>query len=417
MTDRALLAYVDLEGIAHLVGRLWARSRKGKESATFEYDTAWLANPSRFALEPALTLGKGPHHTVAGRQIFGAIGDSAPDRWGRVLIQREERRKAREEKRLPHTLLEVDYLLGVGDAARQGALRFVEHEGGPFLATGVPIPPLLQLPALLGAAMRFSEDDGGNDDDLRLLLAPGSSLGGARPKASVVDRDGQLIIAKFPQHGDLIRVTVWEAVALQLAAQAGIPTPEWRLEKIADRDVMLLRRFDRRSNIRIPFLSAMSLLNAADNEPHSYMEIADALRQYGAKADDDCAQLWRRIVFSILISNSDDHLRNHGFLYESAGWRLSPAYDMNPVPIDIKPRILTTAIDEADGTASLDLAFEVAEHFGVRADKAKAIVHEVGNAVARWRETAAATGLNAKEIERMATAFEHDELQKAIKSS
>jgi serine/threonine-protein kinase HipA len=418
MTDRSLLVYVDLEGTPHLVGRLWARSRKGKESATFEYDPAWLVSPSRFALEPALTLGKGPHHTAAGRQIFGAIGDSAPDRWGRVLIQRDERRKAREEKRTPRTLLEVDYLLGVGDIARQGALRFAEHEGGPFLATGVPIPPLLQLPALLGAAMRLSEDDGGSDDDLRLLLAPGSSLGGARPKASVVDRDGQLVIAKFPQNGDLIRVTVWEAVALRLAVQAGIPTPEWRVEKVADRDVMLLRRFDRRGNLRIPFLSAMSLLNATDNEPHSYMEIADALRQYGAKADDDCAQLWRRIVFSILISNTDDHLRNHGFLYEpSAGWRLSPAYDLNPVPVDIKPRILTTAIDEADGTASLDLAYEVAPHFGVKPDKAKIIVHEVGTAVAHWRETAAATGLAAKEIERMATAFEHEELQKAIKSS
>jgi serine/threonine-protein kinase HipA len=415
MTDRSLLVYVDLEGTPHLVGRLWARSRKSKESATFEYDAAWLVSPSRFALEPALTLGKGPHHTVAGRQIFGAIGDSAPDRWGRVLIQREERRKAREDKRTPRTLLEVDYLLGVGDIARQGALRFAEHEGGPFLATGVPIPPLLQLPALLGAAMRLSEDDGGSDDDLRLLLAPGSSLGGARPKASVVDRDGQLAIAKFPQHGDLIRVTVWEAVALQLAAEAGIPTPDWRIEKVADRDVMLLRRFDRRGNQRIPFLSAMSLLNAADNEPHSYMEIADALRQYGAKADDDCAQLWRRIVFSILISNTDDHLRNHGFLYEANGWRLSPAYDLNPMPIDIKPRILTTAIDEADGTASLDLAFEVAPHFGVKPDKAKIIVHEVGTAVAHWRETAAATGLAAKEIERMATAFEHEELQKAVK--
>jgi serine/threonine-protein kinase HipA len=267
---------------------------------------------------------------------------------------------------------------------------------------------------LLGAAMRLSEDDGGSDDDLRLLLAHGSSLGGARPKASVVARDGQLVIAKFPQHGDLIRVTVWEAVALRLAALAGIPTPDWRIEKVADRDVMLLRRFDRRGNLRIPFLSAMSLLNATDNEPHSYMEIADALRQYGAKADDDCAQLWRRIVFSILISNTDDHLRNHGFLYEpSAGWRLSPAYDMNPVPVDIKPRILTTAIDEADGTASLDLAFEVAPHFGVKPDKAKSIVREVGAAVARWRETAASVGLAAAEIERMASAFEHADAEQA----
>jgi len=418
MTDRSLLVYVDLEAAPHIAGRLWARSRKGRESATFEYDAAWLANPLRFALEPALTLGKGPHHTAAGRQIFGAIGDSAPDRWGRVLIQREERRKAREEKRAPRTLLEVDYLLGVGDIARQGALRFAEREGGPFLAAGVQIPPLLQLPALLGAAMRLSENDGGSDDDLRLLLAPGSSLGGARPKASVVDRDGQLAVAKFPQHGDLNRVTVWEAVALRLAAYAGIATPDWRLKNVADRDVMLLRRFDRHGHVRIPFLSAMSLLNTTDNEPHSYMEIADALRQYGAKADADCAQLWRRIVFSILISNTDDHLRNHGFLYEpAAGWRLSPAYDLNPVPVDIKPRILTTAIDEADGTASLDLAFVVAPHFGVKPDKAKGIVREVGAAVARWRETAAATGLAARETDRMASAFEHEDLRKAISKS
>jgi serine/threonine-protein kinase HipA len=155
-------------------------------------------------------------------------------------------------------------------------------------------------------------------------------------------------------------------------------------------------------------------LNATDNDPRSYMEIADALRQYGAKADQDCAQLWRRIVFSILISNSDDHLRNHGFLYVPAGWRLSPAYDLNPVPVDIKARILTTAIDEADGTASLDLALQVAAHFGVKARDAKGIAREVGNAVARWRETAGATGLSDKEIDRMASAFEHEELKKAV---
>jgi len=392
---------------------VWARSRKGKESATFEYDATWLRNPARFALEPALTLGTGPHHTATGRLIFGAIGDSAPDRWGRALIQREERRKARVEERAPRTLLEIDYLLGVGDVARQGALRFAEREGGPFLATGVQIPRLLQLPALLGAAMRLSEDDGGSDEDLRLMLAPGSSLGGARPKASIVDRDDQLAIAKFPQHSDQTRVTLWEAVALTLAKEAGIRTPEWRVENVASRSVMLLRRFDRRGQVRIPFLSAMSLLNAADNEQHSYMEIADALRQYGAKADDDCAQLWRRIVFSILISNTDDHLRNHGFLQEASGWRLSPAYDLNPMPIDIKPRVLTTTVDEVDGTASLDLAYEVAAHFGVKPDKAKSIVREVGQALAHWRETAVATGLTSKEIDRMASAFEHDDFGKA----
>jgi len=178
--------------------------------------------------------------------------------------------------------------------------------------------------------------------------------------------------------------------------------------------VLLLRRFDRANARRIPFLSAMSMLDAEDNEQRSYLEIADALRRYGAKPEEDCAQLWRRIVFNILISNSDDHLRNHGFLYEAGGWRLTPAYDLNPVPVDIKPRVLTTAIDEADGTASLDLAYQVADHFGLRPDKARTIASEVGAAVKNWRATAKELGLSAAEIDRMASAFEHEELQKAI---
>jgi serine/threonine-protein kinase HipA len=406
VTDKQLLVYVDLDGEPNLVGRLWARARKGKESATFEYDASWLKHRSRFALEPALVLSHGPQHTAAGRRLFGAIGDSAPDRWGRLLIQREERRKAREAKREPRTLGEIDYLLGVGDIARQGALRFAENEGGPFLAAGVQIPPLVRLPALLNAALHITTD-GGSDEDLKLLLAPGSSLGGARPKASVIDRDHQLAIAKFPQHGDLIPTIQWEAVALTLAAEAGISTPDWHMENIGKRPVLILRRFDRAEGRRIPFLSAMSMLDAADKEPRSYLEIADALRQYGAKPDEDCAQLWRRIVFNILISNTDDHLRNHGFLYDPAGgWRLAPAYDLNPVPVDIKPRILTTAIDEADGTASLDLAFSVAAHFGIKPDKAKTIAGEVGAVVKHWRKTAKTLGLSADEIDRMASAFE-----------
>ncbi len=413
MSDKQLVVYVDLDGKPQLVGRLWARSRKGRESATFEYDGSWLKNPQRFALEPALLLSHGQHHTAAGRRLFGAIGDSAPDRWGRLLIQRDERRKAREAHREPRTLNEVDYLIAVGDIARQGALRFTEGEGGSFLAAGVQIPPLVRLSALLNASLHFTAD-GGSDEDLKLLLAPGSSLGGARPKASVLDTDGALSIAKFPHHADVIPVIPWEAVALTLAAKAGIPTPVWRMEKVANRDVVLLRRFDRANAQRIPFLSAMSMLDAEDNEQRSYLEIADALRRYGARPEEDCAQLWRRIVFNILISNSDDHLRNHGFLYEAGGWRLTPAYDLNPVPVDIKPRVLTTAIDEADGTASLDLAYQVAEHFGVKPDKARIIAREVGEAVKRWRETAKAAGLSANEIERMASAFEHGELKKAL---
>jgi serine/threonine-protein kinase HipA len=413
MTDRQLLVYVDLDDKPHLVGRLWARSRQGRESATFEYDSSWLKHPSRFALEPALVLSHGRHHTAAGRRLFGAIGDSAPDRWGRLLIQREERRKARDAKRQPHTLNEVDYLVAVGDIARQGALRFKESEDGPFLAAGVQIPPLVRLSALLNASLHITAD-GGSDDDLRLLLAPGSSLGGSRPKASVLDKDGALSVAKFPQHGDLIPTIDWESVALSLASKAGIPVPVWRMEKTGNRHVLLLRRFDRDTGRRIPFLSAMSMLDAEDNDQRSYLEIADALRQYGAKPEQDCAQLWRRVVFSILISNTDDHLRNHGFLYAAGGWRLAPAYDLNPVPVDIKPRILTTAIDEADGTASLDLAYQVAEHFGLKPDAAKAIAREVGAAVQSWREVAKSGGLSANEIERMASALEHGELKKAV---
>lgn len=410
--DRELFVYADLAGQPHLVGKLWARFARGRESASFEYDEAWLADPLRFQLEPALTLTAGPYHTHAGRRLFGAFGDSAPDRWGRMLIQREERRRAKAEDRAPRTLSEVDYLLGVGDIARQGALRFTEAVGGPFLADGdaIQIPPLVQLGALLNAAMRVDED-GGTDEDLRILLAPGGSLGGARPKASVIDADGGLAIAKFPQHDDRTHMIAWEALALTLAQQAGLRTTGWRVEAVGNKSALIVRRFDRDGETRIPFLSAMSMLDAADNEQRSYMEIADALRQYGARPEADCAELWRKVVFNILISNTDDHLRNHGFLYDlnGGGWRLAPVYDVNPTPIEVRPRILSTAIDETDGTASLELAFDVAEHFGLKPKSAKAIALEVGNAVNRWRDEAGRLGLLAKEIERMASAFEHED--------
>ena len=409
MTDRQLLVYVDLAGLAHFVGRLWARRARNRESASFEYDADWLTNPARFALEPALMLGGGPQHTQQGRALFGAFGDSAPDRWGRNLIQRNECQHAQEERRAPRSLGEVDHLLGVGDIARQGALRFKEAPDGPFLASGdkANAPPLIRLGKLLNAAMRIVADVD-DDSDLRLVLAPGSSLGGARAKASVLDLEGQLSIAKFPQEDDPYPVMQWEAVALDLACRAGIEVPIWRLEQVADRAALLLRRFDRDGDSRIPFLSAMSMLGAADNEDHSYLEIVDALRQFGSQPKQDCAQLWRRIVFSILISNTDDHLRNHGFLYEGAGgWRLSPAYDMNPTPVDLKARVLSLAIDEADDTASLDVALSMARQCGLKPTDARQIVGEVQAAVAQWRASAVNHGLTARDIARMASAFEH----------
>ena len=414
--DQEALVYVDLQGAPQLVGRLWARIRTGRESATFEYDETWLAHRDRFSLEPALMLGPGPFHTPSGKPLFGAIGDSAPDRWGRVLVRRAERRRAEREGQVPRTVREIDYLLMVDDEARQGALRFAEREGGQFLAEHGPtkIPPLIELPRLLSAAEHvMSETD--SDEDLRLLLVPGSSLGGARPKASVRDRDGHLAIAKFPNKGDEVNAVLWEALALTLAAKAGIPVPAWRIETVAGKPVLLLRRFDREQRMRVPFLSAMSMLGAKDNEIRSYMEFVDVLRQHGAAPKEDMHALWRRIVFSILISNTDDHLRNHGFLWTGpAGWRLSPAYDLNPVPSDIKPRVLSTAIDLDDATASLKLALQVASYFELSEDEAHQIAKQVGQAVARWRQAAKKLGITATEIGRMASAFEHEDLNLAL---
>jgi serine/threonine-protein kinase HipA len=408
--------YVDLLGTPRRVGRLWVTAARGRESATFDYDPGWLASDERFALDPALQLFPGPFHTRAGQALFGALGDSAPDRWGRTLLARAERRRAREENRAPRAMREIDYLLGVTDETRQGALRFSTEDGGPFLAesTGTTVPPLVELPKLLNAAANVLEDQE-TAEDLRLLLAPGSSLGGARPKASVRDRDGSLLIAKFPARTDAYSVVRWELVALSLARKAGIEAADARLELVLERPVLLVRRFDRVNGRRIPFLSAMSALGANDRDVRSYLDIADALRPVGAAVADDLAALWRRAAFNVLISNTDDHLRNHAFVYAGRnGWRLSPAYDLNPVPTDVKPRLLSTAIGEdLDVTASLALALEVAGHFGLSAGTARKVVAEVFAAVRGWRKEAARFGIGPAEIDRMATAFEHEDADAA----
>jgi serine/threonine-protein kinase HipA len=415
--EKALFVFVDSGGAPQLVGRLWAHARKAKQSATFEYDARWLSHPERFSLEPALHAGPGPYHTAPDRPLFGAIGDSAPDRWGRILMRKAERRRAGSSGETPRTLMEIDYLLMVDDESRQGALRFSWTEQGPFLAaeSAVKIPPLIQLPRLLRAAEHVLGDRE-SAEDLRLLLAPGSSLGGAHPKASVRDRDGQLAIAKFPSKSDEFNRVMWETVALTLAKKAGIAVAEWRLESIQRKPVLMLRRFDREQGRRVPYLSAMSMLQAGDNESRSYMELSDVLRQHGAAPKEDMQEIWRRIVFSVLISNTDDHLRNHGFLWTGpAGWRISPAFDLNPVPVEIKPRVLTTAIDMEDGTASLELAMSVAGYFGLNLAEARNMAGQAGRAVSKWRTVAAKIGLKKAEIERMASAFEHDDLKASLR--
>ncbi len=318
-------------------------------------------------------------------------------------------RRAETAEETGRTLSEADFLLGVNDAARQGALRFSLEDGGAYLAAKDKgsIPPLIDLPKLLSATERYLDDDE-TSEDLKILLAPGASLGGARPKASVREKDGSLSIAKFQKKGDEFNVVVWEAVALTLAEKAGIKTAKWRLEVIMGRSVLILRRFHRSEGRRIPFLSAMSMLGAKDNDPHSYLEIADAIQQHGANPNNDLEELWRRIVFTVLISNTDDHLRNHGFLYaRHRGWALSPAYDLNPTPVEIKARILSTSINFNDAAASIDLALSVIDSFRIKKPRALEIIRDVELAVSAWRNVAVKFGISKKEIDRMASAFDH----------
>ena len=273
---------------------------------------------------------------------------------------------------------------------------------------------MIELPKLLSASDHILTDTD-TDEDLRLLLAPGSSLGGARPKAAMIDADGTLAIAKFPAKGDEYHIELWNCVALALASKAGINTSHYRLTTVLDRQLLIVTRFDREGSVRIPFLSAMSMIGADENQPHSYLELVDAIRQHGADVRKDLKELWRRILFSVLVSNVDDHLRNHGFLYDTSkrGWRLSPAYDLNPVPVDIKPRILSLMIDDRDNSASFDLTVEVGDYFGLVEADMRAVMTDLVNSISTWRDEARRIGASAEEINRMATAFEHDEMVRA----
>ena len=393
--SRDIFVSIMLSGETMPVGKLWCYNRKGRTSAIFEYSKEWLASPIRFALEPALHLTEGSHYT--GKALFGAIGDSAPDRWGRMLM-----RRANTSGR---TLSEMDYLIGVNDETRQGALRFSENPNGPYLASSESrsIPPLVKLPELLSATEKFMADSE-SAEDLNLLLAPGSSLGGARPKASVMDKDGSLAIAKFPRKDDETDIVRWEAAALTLAKSAGINIPQWRLEKILEKYVLIIKRFDRENKDRVPFLSAMSMLDAADNDDivHSYTEIANSIIQHGSQPDKDLEELWRRMVFGIMISNTDDHLRNHGFLYAGTGWVLSPAYDLNP---NIEKTDFATVIDNTGAKSTIELALKAAANFRLSDQRSRSILDQVESAVSEWRKAAKLLGISEHNMEKMKPAF------------
>jgi serine/threonine-protein kinase HipA len=408
--------HIDLDGRTRQVGLARSNKVRGAETVVFEYSAGWLADPNRFSMEPALALTRGAFAPPAGQVIFGSIGDSAPDTWGRRLMQRAERRQAEREGRAVRTLAESDYLLGVADETRLGALRFRRVGEGPFQAPApAGVPALVELGRLLQITERLLRDEE-TDDDLRLIFAPGSSLGGARPKASVIDQHGNLAIAKFPRETDEYSIETWEEIALRLAAHAGIATPHHQLLQVAGKAVLLSRRFDRNGARRIPFLSAMAMTGSKDGERGSYPEIVDALAQHGAQAKTDAQELYRRVAFNILISNVDDHLRNHGFLWlGKTGWTLSPAYDLNPVPADLKARVLTTNINLDEGTCSIDLLEDAAEYFGLGLAAARVIIGEVAAATATWREIAKEVGAKSAEINRLASAFEHEELQRGLR--
>ena len=406
--------HIDLPGAPRPVGLLRRHMARHAETLTFEYDPAWLGDPDRFPIAPDLPLTRGVFAPPRGHANVGAIGDSAPDAWGRRLMQRSERRAASRDGRAVRTLTESSYLLGVTDEIRLGALRFRWTNDPEFQAPRrAGVPALIELGRLLQITERVLRDEE-TDEDLQLIFAPGSSLGGARPKASVVDQHGRLSIAKFPKESDEYSVETWEEIALRLANRAGITTPHHELLEVGGKAVLLSRRFDRTEDTRIPFLSAMALTGSSDGQRGSYPELVDALSSSGAQAKADAHALYRRMVFNVLVSNVDDHLRNHGFLrLGRGGWSLSPAYDINPTPVDVKARVLATNIDLEEGTCSLDLAESVAGYFGLALTAGRQIIREVGAAVSGWREVAATVGARSAEINRMASAFEHDDLARA----
>ena len=402
----SLEVHIDWHGQTHLVGRLHAAEQGA--SVSFEYASEWLQREDAFAIDPtSLPLQRGAHH---GAALFGAIQDCGPDRWGRILIERAVRKKVLAQK--PYR--DIDYVLALDDVARVGALRFRHNAESPFLAaTAGKLPPLVRLNALLRATDAIHSETE-TAQDLRFLLGAGSPLGGARPKAAVSLADERLAIAKFPKPDDTRDIAAGEILALTLAAQSGIQVAEHRLVPVGGHSVAVITRFDRAGKNRIPFISASSLLGLPEGDPGAYTLLADGIRQFGNDVPGDLCELWRRLVFSLLVSNYDDHLRNHGFLMHEPGrWSLSPAYDINPVPEVDRVRMSKTAITEDQDEPSIANALAAAPRFGLKAAESKKILREVFTAVSGWRKTWRQLRLKASTVDAYASAFEHPLMDEA----
>ena len=394
-----------------LMGSLYVNVIKGGESYSFEYDKDWLRKTGlTLTLDPELMPYSGRQYST-GKNIFGLFADASPDRWGRVLMNKRERILAEKEGRKPSKFYDSDYLLGVYDETRMGGIRFKTNQEGPFLSDDkeTAAPPWATLRTLEEASRYFENDETGLTEKwLNQLIKPGSSLGGARPKATVVDTKDQLWIAKFPSKNDENDTGAWEMVAHDLAALCGLNVPEAKLEKFSPLgSTFLIKRFDRMGSKRVHFASAMTLLGKTDGasaaDGSSYLDIAAFIKSYGAQPKKDLGELWKRIVFNMAVTNTDDHLRNHAFILTDKGWILSPLYDVNPVPYGDE---LSLNVDEEDNSISIDLAVQTAVRFGISESDAEAQAEEILKIVREdWEKTAAGYGLSRRQIEEMRPAF------------
>ncbi len=411
---RIIYVYKDWDvAIPEKIGTIYVEGGKGKEVISFEYDDSWIENvDTSLIFDPDLMLYKGRQYAPLDKAMFGIFADSCPDRWGRTLMKRREAIMAKKEDRKPKRLTDVDYLLGVYDETRMGGLRFSVNEDGPFLSNDKELatPPWTTLRKLESASLAFEKNEDGMEEKwLKQLLAPGSSLGGARPKASVSAPDGSLWIAKFPSKHDDTNVGAWEMVVHDLAMMCGLDVPEAKLENFSKTgSTFLIKRFDREGEKRIHFASAMTLLGKNDGasaaDGSSYLDIVSLIRKYGAAPKKDLLELWKRIVFNMAVSNTDDHLRNHGFLLENEGWSLSPLYDVNP---NSEGDVLSLNVDEYNNLIDFELALEVAPIFGITEKQARICLDEIKGIVEKnWRILAKKYGLTRGEIERMAPAFD-----------
>jgi serine/threonine-protein kinase HipA len=414
---RKIYVYAHWKGMQEPVqmGELRAEFVRGKEIFSFSYYNDWLKTNSSQNLDPQLFLSSGTQYAGDEKLNFGVFLNSSPDRWGRMLMKRREAALARSEKRPEMTLRESDYLLGVFDGHRMGALRFKENPDGPFLNNNeeYATPPWTSLKELENISLLLEEEDTIDDPEytkwLTMLVNPGSSLGGARPKASVVDKANTLWIAKFPSKSDTKDIGGWEMVANELAKSAGIKVAHSMVRTFSGRyHTYLTKRFDRTDiGERIHFASAMTMLGHRDGDSYregaSYLEIADFLASRGASVESDLQELWTRIVFNIMIANTDDHLRNHGFLMVEKGWVLSPAFDLNP---DENGTGLSLNISLSDNALDLDLALEVIEFFRMDKGSGLRIIDRIKESVSRWRRIADRYQLPKSEQDRMAKVFE-----------